>query len=140
MWKFNAQKNTIQRHWDLSTAIALIDKWDGTLLYTGSEYKEHGKIILAIKPIATIAPNLGHNLAHIDEVISANSSIDFPFLFGYVNYDAKHLMDSAELYKNLRDTQFPDFAWHVCEFVFVFDTQWNLIFQYRINSGSVSIL
>lgn len=138
MWKFKTQTTTIQRDWDLPTAIAMIDKWDGTLLYTSPEYQENGRIILAINPIQVISPIQGDSLSDIDKVIAKNKHIDFPFLFGYLNYDAKYLMESSEFYQNKRDTQFPDFQWTVYKFVFIFDTKWQLQNHFKITTNQNS--
>lgn len=135
MLKFKAEKIETSRNWNLQTAIGMVAKWNGTLLYTSPNYTEQNKIILAINPIASISSEQGDNIELIDKTIKDNSQLTFPFLFGYLNYDAKHLMESTGLYANLRDTSFPDFLWTAYEYVFFFDTQWNAKVQNQLSNG-----
>jgi para-aminobenzoate synthetase component 1 len=137
MLKFNYIETKLGVKWNLATALAMVDKWDGTLLYTSSNAVSDGQIILAINPIFDATNKTCNTLELLDAVLELNSHIEFPFLFGYVGYDAKHLFEEKDVYRNLIETEHDHFAFHVCQIVVVFDLNWNCKHIYNIeNSGS----
>ncbi|MDA3865888.1 MAG: anthranilate synthase component I family protein [Salinivirgaceae bacterium] len=126
MWKFKIQNVDIHRNWSLSNAISMIEKWEGTLLFTSPEHNKSHNIVLGINPISTISSDKGHTLADIDTIITTNEHIAHPFLFGHISYDAKHTIEEPGIYKDLQDNQFALFQFTIYQFVFIFTPSWEL--------------
>jgi anthranilate/para-aminobenzoate synthase component I len=140
MLKFNYIESEFDRKWDLPTALGMVNKWDGTLLYTSSNAVKNGQIILGINPVFEASSNTCNNMEVIDALLIMNKYLDFPFIFGYIGYDAKHLFEEKEVYKNIVETDFDQFAFHVYQYVFVFDLTWESKHFYSLeNTTSESI-
>ncbi|MFO7864036.1 MAG: anthranilate synthase component I family protein [Salinivirgaceae bacterium] len=126
MWKFNVQNIDIHRNWSLTDVISMIEKWDGTLLFTSPEHDNSHNIVLGINPIATISSDNQHTLADVDAIVASNKHITHPFLFGHVSYDAKHIIEEPGIYKELQNNQFALFQFTIYQFVFIFTPSWEL--------------
>lgn len=141
MWKFSANPITFHSTIGLQSAIELVEQWDGTLLYTSPDVEGDNDIILAFNPLLDISDELPLQL--IDQ-LQESHPFDFPWIFGYIGYDAKGILEEQGIYSNLQDTDFPLFNFHVYQFVFIFNQQWNLKKAYEIkpqkaNKTSISI-
>lgn len=131
MWKFNYEKIKLNGNWNLDIALKLIAQKNGTLLYSSPDSGEAMQIILGFDPLATISSKTD-SLAKVDSVISQNTHIDFPFIFGYLGYDSKHLFEEAGVYKNLIDSSFELYSFHVYRYVVVFSIDWKLQASYEL--------
>ena len=129
MLKFSAHPVSINYDIGLQEAIDLVEKWNGTLLYTSPDVDGTNNIVLAFNPLKTITE--AQALESIDHLQNRHQ-FDFPWIFGYMGYDAKHLVEENGIYNNLRDTDFPLYNFHVYQFVFIFNQQWSLKNGYQI--------
>ncbi len=125
MLSIKSSKIEINRSWNLSIALAMADKWEGSLLFSSPETEGNHQNILGINPLLTIS-SAQCNLTHIDRLMAQNN-INFPWIMGFVSYDAKSYFEEKDIYKDLKDTSFPDFSFYVYQYIFVFDKNWNLL-------------
>ncbi|HKK59958.1 MAG TPA: anthranilate synthase component I family protein [Salinivirga sp.] len=135
MLKFSAHPISINYDIGLQEAINLVEQWNGTLLYTSRDVDGSNSIVLAFNPLKTITED--QSLESVDH-LQNNHHFDFPWIFGYMGYDAKHLVEENGIYSNLRDTDFPLYSFHVYQFVFIFNQQWKLKNGYQIELNNES--
>jgi para-aminobenzoate synthetase component 1 len=125
MLRFDYKKIEIQREWNLDTALNMIAQWDGALLYSSPDMGVDGKIILGLNPVFEASDRICNTLEVVDALLEMNSHLKFPFLFGYVGYDAKHLFEEKGVYQNLVEEGFNQFAFHVYQYVIMFNSNWE---------------
>lgn len=125
MLKFNYKEIEIQREWNPDIVLSMVKKWDGTLLYSSPDSAINGRIILGLNPVFDASDKICNTLEVVDALLEMNLHIKFPFLFGYVGYDSKHIFEEKGVYRNLKEDGFNQFAFHVYQFVLIFDLNWD---------------
>ncbi|PLX15273.1 MAG: aminodeoxychorismate synthase, component I [Salinivirgaceae bacterium] len=125
MWKFDYKEIQIHREWNLDVALSMVDQWDGTLLYTSPDSVSNGQIILGLNPVFDACDNNCNTLEVVDALLEMNSHLEFPFLFGYVGYDAKHIFEEKGVYQNLIEKEFNQFAFDAYQYVLRFNLSWE---------------